>query len=100
MLQPLLENAVYHGIEPSHEPGVIRIRLRAARRTAGRSRQSLRGESEARNISGNHMALANIRERLALYYDLEARLEAVRAPGDGRCEYRVHIVLPCRSDSA
>ena len=38
------------------------------------------------------MALANIRERLALYYDLEARLETELA--DNR--YEVHIVLPCQ----
>ena len=27
MLQPLLENAVYHGIEPSVEPGILRVRF-------------------------------------------------------------------------
>ena len=44
------------------------------------------------------MALANIRERLALHYDLEARLEAGElALPDARREYRVHIVLPCRA---
>ena len=44
------------------------------------------------------MALANIRERLTLYYDLEARLETSEATLDnGRREYRVHIVLPCRN---
>jgi two-component system sensor histidine kinase AlgZ len=25
ILQPLVENAVYHGIQPSHPPGEIRI---------------------------------------------------------------------------
>jgi len=28
LLQPLLENAIYHGIEPAHDPGSIRIRGR------------------------------------------------------------------------
>ena len=100
MLQPLLENAVYHGIEPSGEPGTVRIRF-------ARSRDELhidlsnpcRGEKSAQ--SGNQMALANIRERLALFYDLEARLEtrSVELP-DGASEYRVHISLPCRSSKA
>ena len=31
VLQPLLENAVYHGIEPSTEPGVISINIFASR---------------------------------------------------------------------
>ena len=97
VLQPLLENAVYHGIEPSGEPGTIRIGF-------ARKGNELRvwlanpcaGNGEA--VKGNRMALANIRERLALFYDLEARLEtrSVELPG-GACEYRVHISLPCRS---
>jgi two-component system sensor histidine kinase AlgZ len=73
MVQPLLENAVYHGIEPG-VTGTIRIRLlRRGDANAHRSRQSLRGGAEHQR--GNHMALDNIRERLALYYDLEARLD-------------------------
>jgi len=55
-----------------------------------------RGVGEAGK--GNHMALANIRERLTLYYDLEARLETrEEVLPDGSREYRVLIVLPCRS---
>ena len=38
------------------------------------------------------MALANIRERLALYYDLEARLD-ILAQTD---HYEVRITLPCQ----
>ena len=99
MLQPLLENAVYHGIEPLGEPGTLRI---------GFSRKGdelhillanpcgTAGETDR----GNHMALANIRERLTLYYDLEARLEtSEEVLPDGAREYRVHIVLPCRSST-
>jgi len=95
LLQPLLENAVYHGIEPADVPGEIRIRFDA------RSRDSLRigidnpwlGESDQRH--GNRMALDNLRERLMLFYDLEARLEtAVR---DDR--FRVFLDLPKRIPS-
>ena len=97
MLQPLLENAVYHGIEPLGDGGTVRI---------GFSRHGDELHIDLANPccrsdiqGGNHMALGNIRERLALYYDLEARLETgeVKLP-DGLCEYRVHIVLPCRSE--
>ena len=91
MLQPLLENAVYHGIEPLGEPGEIAIVF------------SRRGDELLIEMSnpcppgananhGNQMALANIRERLMLFYDLEARLEA--EPGSGR--YTVRIGIPYR----
>lgn len=97
MLQPLLENAVYHGIEPSGESGTVRIGF-------ARKGDELHvwlanpccGAGET--AKGNHMALSNIRERLTLYYDLEARLETrEEVLPDGSREYRVHIVLPCRS---
>lgn len=96
MLQPLLENAVYHGIEPSGEDGTVRIRFARSgdELHIDLSNPCCRG---AEHQSGNHMALNNIRERLALHYDLEARLDAGEfALADGQREYRVHIVLPCR----
>jgi two-component system sensor histidine kinase AlgZ len=91
MLQPLLENAVYHGIEPSPEGGTVSVsitqrgdelRIAIANPNAGQSQHA----------AGNHIAVANIRERLALYYDLEARLE-IEA---GEQFYEVRIILPCR----
>jgi len=91
MLQPLLENAVYHGIEPQPEGGIVHIAisrrgdelcLAIANPTAGL----------VPHAAGNQMALANIRERLALYYDLEARLEM---DVDAH-HYEVRIILPCR----
>ncbi|MDZ4202937.1 MAG: histidine kinase [Gallionella sp.] len=95
LLQPLLENAVYHGIEPLPQGGIIRISLR-------RGADSLRIKVEnpcpsASPVahSGNRMALQNIRERLALLFDVEARYQVER----GDDFYRVEIVLPYVKES-
>ncbi len=89
VLQPLLENAVYHGIEPRVEAGVISIQLR---RDGDRVRVVLRNPYRPENDhhTGNHMALANIRERLALHFDAEASIKTSAAEGS----YEVHIVMP------
>ncbi len=97
MLQPLLENAVYHGIEPLPEGGTVRIRFSRQQNELhiDLSNPCLAGSG---STSGNRMALANIRERLGLYYDLEARLltRETELP-DGRREYQVHVALPAKS---
>lgn len=89
VLQPLLENAVYHGIEPRLAPGVVSIHLYA---THNEVHAVLRNPYQVQGAhhAGNRMALANIRERLALHFDAEARLEA-RVSDDA---YEVHIVMP------
>jgi two-component system, LytTR family, sensor histidine kinase AlgZ len=94
VLQPLVENAVYHGIEPSSEPGVISIH-------AYRSRQEvhlvLRNpyRRDGNHHGGNKMALANIRERLSLHFDAEAALQTKVTDS----AYEVHIVLPYRAET-
>lgn len=89
VLQPLVENAVYHGIEPASEPGTVELSIR---RNGDRVEAVLRNPYQAggRNHSGNRMALANIKERLMLHYDEEASL-TVREEGG---VYEVRIVLP------
>lgn len=89
LLQPLLENAVYHGIEPRVEPGEVSIdiyTLRNRLHAVLRNPYSRTGGHHA----GNKMALANIRERLQLHFDAEATLDT--RLGDDT--YQVHIVLP------
>ncbi len=95
MLQPLLENAVYHGIEPAEQPAEITVRF--ARR-GGLLLIELANPyvAGASDHVGNQMALANIRERLMLFYDLEARLET--NAGDGR--YVVSMLIPYRAGAA
>ena len=92
VLQPLLENAVYHGIEPSSAPGVIAINIFLRR---GEVHAILRNPFQGgnRHRSGNKMALANIRERLALHFDAEAGLESKV----NRETYEVHIRMPYRT---
>lgn len=89
LLQPLLENAVYHGIEPRSEPGTIHIRIhRQGDRVHILLRNPYRKESERHG--GNRMALANIRERLALHFDAEASIKTTATDES----YQVHIVIP------
>jgi two-component system sensor histidine kinase AlgZ len=93
VLQPLLENAVYHGIEPLSEPGVVSINifykggdvhaiLRNPYRVDGGSHHA-----------GNKMAIGNVRERLALHFDAEASLQS-KVSVD---VYEVHIRMPYRN---
>ena len=95
MLQPLIENAVYHGIEPAAEAGEIVVRI-------ARHGDELRLEVDNpvadvdQHRAGNRMALNNIRERLMLFFDLEAGLDI----DSGGRRHRVRIRLPWRRASA
>jgi len=93
MLQPLLENAVYHGVEPAPEGGEVRIGFARQGNELTITIANAKAPGMAVHGTGNRMALDNIRERLALYYDLEARLEVDDRPED----YQVRITLPCRT---
>lgn len=90
LLQPLLENAVYHGIESLPQGGSIRIELR---RSGNELQFKIENPYAPRNATphpGNKMALHNIRERLALLFDVEARYNVE----SGKDFYRVEITLP------
>lgn len=89
VLQPLLENAVYHGIEPHVSPGPIIVDI-YTRRDQLHIRLRNPYERSGNHHGGNKMALGNIRERLALHFDAEASLET-RVRDDS---YEVHIAMP------
>jgi len=91
LLQPLLENAVYHGIEPTGDAGEIHVRISTSREEVQIEIDNpWTAAGAARH--GNQMALDNLRERLQLFYDLEARLDHHVNAG----RYRVRVVLPIR----
>ena len=91
VLQPLLENAVYHGVEPGVGAGdvVVRIGLRGNRVLACIENPYQENEQHR---AGNRMALDNIRERLALFFDAEARISTQLTSG----RFRVEIEMPYR----
>jgi len=92
VLQPLLENAVYHGIEPSSAPGVVSINIFSKDgQVHAILRNPYRIEGD-RHQGGNKMALRNVRERLALHFDAEASLESRVKDAS----YEVHIRMPYR----
>ncbi len=92
LLQPLVENAVYHGIEPGIAAGVIEVRIER-RDDRLRLRLSNPYHEDYQHRQGNRMALANIRERLQLHFDVEASLDTRIAEG----RYEIGIVMPYRT---
>lgn len=89
LLQPLLENAVYHGIERLPQGGEITVDLNSDGNEIRIMVENPCLPSGAVH-GGSKMALQNIRERLDLLFDVEARYKVESAPE----YYRVEIVLP------
>jgi two-component system sensor histidine kinase AlgZ len=91
ILQPLLENAVYHGIEPAAKGGVIHIsgRYRRGRVNLG-IRNTIPNDREGGHHKGNRLALENIRERLEGLFGMQASLTESRVEGD----HQVRLVIP------
>jgi hypothetical protein len=93
LLQPLVENAIRHGIATCTEGGVLRLE-------ASTDGQTLRllvlnpfdPESPAR--PGVGLGLSNVRERLRARYGERARLDAQRHPD----RFRVAVVLPAEGE--
>ncbi|WP_157729760.1 sensor histidine kinase [Bacterioplanes sanyensis] len=89
LLQPLLENAVYHGVQPRRQGGEIRVtvhsRTDSCRIVIDNSCPEKPVASE-----GNRMAQNNIRARLQAVYDGEAQLQAEHLGS----HYRTTLILP------
>lgn len=91
LLQPLLENAVQYGVEPAQSPATVSIRLsRSLDRIEILISNSLPEGADSEPRTGNQMALENIRERLQLFYDVEAQLSVERSAE----RFEVRLRLP------
>ena len=88
ILQPLVENAVRHGIEPSAEGGVVRIRTQ--RRGGTVLIRVSNPVPHGVGTRGSGLALQNVRDRLALLHDVQARFHA----GEKAGVYRVRLEVP------
>lgn len=91
MLQPLLENAVYHGVEPSAEGGLIQIvgRYRRGQVNLG-IRNPLPPVPTPNCREGNQMAADNVRQRLEAMFPAAASLSEGRVDSD----FQIRLVFP------
>jgi len=71
-IQPLVENAIYHGVEPLPEGGVIKIRIYKHNRRLIISVSNPSQKQGKSHHKGNQMAQSNIRQRLALAFGSSA----------------------------
>ena len=74
-LQPLLENAIYHGIQPLPEGGTISVKVSYTEQAVHiQIVNPLPDPAQVRESQGNKMALQNIRSRLNVLYGSRAVL--------------------------
>ncbi len=74
-LQPLLENAIYHGIENLAQGGTIHCKGYRKRHTIYLSVSNpVTAQKPQSGRSGNQLALDNIRQRLLAHFDNEGRI--------------------------
>jgi sensor histidine kinase YesM len=101
LLQPLVENAVQHGLEPKIEGGTVNIRARAEGPTLvlevsddGLGPQASAGRN---GVAGNGLAMDNIRARLQSRYGSDASLALsanIAGAGGTRATLRLPIEPP------
>lgn len=94
-LQPLLENAIYHGVEQIPEGGEVLIE---GARDGKRLRIDIRNPRARRagRTDGNRMALDNIRQRFELAYGSRADV----AIEEGDDHYRITLRFPFEESGA
>lgn len=94
MLQPLVENAIRHGIAPLSTPGRLDILVE---REGERLLIDVRNDGQKHPHSGTGIGLADVRERLRHLYGTEQQVDAGWSM-EGR--FQVRIAMPLRAMEA
>jgi two-component system sensor histidine kinase AlgZ len=94
LLQPLVENAIRHGIATRTEGGVLRLE---ASTDGDKLRLLVENpfDPDSPSRKGVGLGLANVRQRLHARYGEKARLDAERAPD----RFRVTVLLPAEVEA-
>jgi two-component system, sensor histidine kinase YesM len=103
LLQPLVENSIYHGINEREGPGLIRVSAKREGRMlrlrveddgvgiADAELSALRARIEAGDAGDEHIGLANTVRRLGLFFSGEAKAEIRSESGKGTV---VELLMP------
>lgn len=94
ILQPLLENAVRHGIAALVEGGEIRIEARRTGPLLSIVVENTR-DPEAVTKAGDGIGLANVRRRIATLYGSAGAVQVIRTPE----RFHVEIMIPGTTDA-
>ena len=90
-LQPLLENAIYHGIEPRFAGGTIKIEMWPEGETLNiMISNPLPDVQKTTRGKGNRLAQENIRQRLSTQFGDKASMQVIQEGG----QYHVKVKMP------
>lgn len=90
IIQPLIENAIYHGVEPLASGGEVRLDVKAVGKQVEITIENPLNEHTTPHHQGNQIAQDNVTQRLQAHFGASARVDI--RPGDDR--YTVMITLP------
>jgi LytS/YehU family sensor histidine kinase len=90
ILQPLVENAITHGVAPALDGGIVSL---SAELNGAGVKIVIENpfESGSASKNGAGFGLSNVKMRLANLYNGNARLDANQSSG----RFRVELQLPC-----
>ncbi len=90
LLQPLIENAIYHGIQPRKDGGTLGISLYDAGDYLDISVSNpTPPEGTTSHSKGNHIAQENLKNRLKLAYGDRAKLSITKSKHQYRVAFRI-----------
>lgn len=83
VVQPLVENAIYHGVETCSEGGVIHITIKAYKeRILFDIRNPVGEESFLDHVEGNCLAQKSVAEKLSCFYGAASRFDCQQCCGE------------------
>ncbi|XOV86258.1 MAG: sensor histidine kinase [Pseudomonadota bacterium] len=91
-LQPVIENAIYHGIQPNPAGGIVTVEIRESDGLLILEVSNPKTPENFSHEGGNRMALDNIRRRLEAIYGEDA---SITTREDGEI-FRTRIAYPSR----
>jgi len=94
-LQPIIENAVYHGIEPSEDGGILNISGTLQKNTITLLIRNPIDQNKTNNRSGNSIAIENIRLRMENCFPDESTLTI----SSSELQFQTQLKFPYQTSS-